>query len=241
MDTIKVVLMMSYNYLKCIFHGASNLVVFAGPSGSGKTTLSPLLERELPNMVVWYPMNRVLYPTETSIDNTKFPLGRFSLFNHRVKGKMGLHPRNSPSGSLVWVIFFHLEFLELHLRLAKILYKHKGDGKIIIVDQYPWDWAISYGKKWLELHFIKFLAKTFPRPGCVVLCKGDPQQIFERKQILFHPTRRMTPVLIAHEIEQYRVYFTNRGIHTFEINTTTENVAVCLKDIKKILASHYNL
>jgi thymidylate kinase len=206
-------------YVRAILNGAPGLVVLVGPDGSGKSTLAPLLAAALETTS--YPMQKApLLWREVNPGLLSFNAG----LRRRMLGR-----RPGPVRKLLAALTHPLEYLERHLRLARILGAHGGR---VVTDGYSWGPVIRWRRRSSRVPFWATMAaaSAFPTPGLVVLCGGDPDAINVRKA-------DMTPQEIRATVRRYRALFRGLGVHVMEVDTTRETVDASVERVWRVLAA----
>jgi hypothetical protein len=193
-------------YLRRIAFGSPELVVFIGPDGSGKSTLTLALEHHLGGAAEAWPMQ--LAPRQWKVLNR-----RLLDFNARLRAELLARPPGARRRALA-ALTHTLEYLEQHLRLARILARSPG---VTLTDGYVWGPVVRWrrGKATLPFRWRLLLARLFPMPRLVVLCGGDPGPIRQRKP-------DMSPREIRATGRRYRALLRGLGVPFLELDTTAE-------------------
>jgi hypothetical protein len=140
-------------------------------------------------------------------------------FNQRLRTRMLSMPAG-PRRRLVAAATHTLEYLEQHVRLARLL---AGAPGLVVTDGYVWGPTSRWRRQTARLPFwcVSLSGLLFPQPRLVVLCQGDPQTIWNRKP-------DMSPHTIRATVRIYRALLRARRIPALEIDTTSCTVEEAL-------------
>lgn len=190
-------------YLRALLTGASDLVVLVGPDGSGKSTLAFTVGERYEAAA--YPMQRA--PLRWRVLNRR-------LLDRNASLRAAMLARGpGPVRRALGAVTHSLEYLEQHVRLARIL---AGPQTLTVTDGYVWEPVIRWRRRSAPTFFwwTLLLARAFPTPRLVVLCGGDPNAIWVRKPDMREAEVRAT-------LRQYRALLRALRIPFVEIDTTS--------------------
>jgi DNA polymerase III delta prime subunit len=210
----------TFRYLRRVAFGAPELVAFIGPDGSGKTTLTHALARQMGCAVDVWKMPQPSRWEGRALNRRLLDL------NARLRRDM-MSRRPGPRRKAVAALTHTLEYLEQHLRLARILTRSPG---MTFTDGYAWEPVIRWRRESATMPFWwrVLVARLFPRPRLVILCGGDPEAIWRRKP-------EMVPWQIRATGRRYRALLRRMRVPFLEVDTTAESIEETIRRVSAAL------